>query len=162
MKLHRGVAQLLKQAGATFVRRSKHYIFQLPNGKKLTVAGTPSDRYAVNNQMKEIKQAGGLMEEKKRNPDRQEKHGRTDAFGRKVTREWMATNIDKVPGANPMAAQLVASGILERALRDRVQFLEESVKIWEKIARDRDEVIDDLRNRECPCWFCWLRRFLHV
>jgi hypothetical protein len=162
MKIHRGVASLLKQAGATLVRHSKHYIFQLPNGKKLTVSSTPSDTYAVNNQMREIKQAGGLVEEKRRNPERVEKQGRTDARGRKVTREWLATDLDKVPKATPMAAQLRDSGLVERALRDRIQYLEELSKIWRKMTEERDLQIKALRERQCPCFVCRIRRTFHV
>jgi hypothetical protein len=162
MKIHRGVAAVLKQAGATLIRHSKHYIFQLPNGTKLTVSSTPSDQYAVNNQLREIKQAGGLVEEKRRNPDRVEKQGRTDARGRKVTREWMATDLDKVPGATPMAAQLSAQGITERALRDRIQFLEASQNLWMKMTFDRDLKIQELLERKCPCPICRIGRFFHV
>jgi hypothetical protein len=162
MKIHRGVAAVLKQAGATLIRHSKHYIFQLPNGTKLTVSSTPSDQYAVNNQLREIKQAGGLTEEKRRNPDRMEKQGRTDANGRRVTREWLATDLDKVPGATPMAAQLSAQGITERALRDRIQYLEEWCKIWRNMTEERDLQIQALRERQCPCFICRLRRTFYV
>lgn len=169
MKLHRGVAALLKQAGATFVRRSKHYIFALPNGKKLTVAGTPSDRNAYKNKIRDIQKAGGLVEEKHKNPDRVAKQGRLDSSGRPVTREWYAADKKPAPRLPSLADQLSAYGITERAQRQQIEDLQGELAIKnatieyqeERIGRFLGE-IERLEDWECHCSICRLRRYFHA
>ena len=45
----------LDDAGAVFVRRSKHLIFRLPNGRNFVVAVTPSDHRAERQQLTQLR-----------------------------------------------------------------------------------------------------------
>ena len=50
---------MLKDAGAVCVRRNKHLVFKLANGKTLTMAKTPSDRRAILNTISDLKRLEG-------------------------------------------------------------------------------------------------------
>jgi len=45
----------LKEAGAVILRKKKHIVYQLRDGKKFVCAATPSDNRAVLNQIAQLK-----------------------------------------------------------------------------------------------------------
>lgn len=53
------VEVLLKKNGAMLIRQRKHLIYQLPNGRRIAVSGSPSDWRALRNQMAQIRRALG-------------------------------------------------------------------------------------------------------
>jgi hypothetical protein len=46
---------MLQAAGAVEIRRNKHVIYELANGKRLVVAATPSDRRSTLNTISNLK-----------------------------------------------------------------------------------------------------------
>lgn len=62
---------LLRQSGAELVRRRKHLVYRLPNGKNVVVASTPGDRRAVLNTIRDLKRAAEMK------TSRREKHMET-------------------------------------------------------------------------------------
>ncbi len=51
------LAGLLKASGATLERQNKHLVYKLPNGRRITVAKTPSDRRATLNTVSALRKA---------------------------------------------------------------------------------------------------------
>lgn len=49
--------KVLRAVNAVLVRTGTHRIYQLPNGKRIAVSKTPSDRYAENNAIADVRRA---------------------------------------------------------------------------------------------------------
>lgn len=62
----RKLLRYLRDLNARLVRRSKHDIWELPNGQRVTVARTPSDHRAIMNTYHDIKRAAALPPGSKR------------------------------------------------------------------------------------------------
>ncbi len=74
------VRRLLR--GATLVRTKKHNVYELPNGKRVSMANTPSDVNAVRQQLRSLEKALGLREglgEPGERRERPSKQGRREA-----------------------------------------------------------------------------------
>lgn len=59
-KIDREVREALRDAGAELVRLGRHFIFRLPNGRTVTVSGTPGDHRATQNTLRDIEAARRL------------------------------------------------------------------------------------------------------
>lgn len=57
MRVTSPVQQLLRESGAVLVRQKKHLVYQLPNGRRVTMSATPSDWRAERKQMRDIRRA---------------------------------------------------------------------------------------------------------
>jgi hypothetical protein len=68
------VTEALKRAGAVLVRANRHEVYALPNGKKLTVASTPSDRRAEENMLRDLRHATDEVPVHKEGERRPRKH----------------------------------------------------------------------------------------
>ena len=53
------VMQALRDVGARLKRSRKHLVYELPNGKNVVVASTPSDFRAENHALREIRKVSG-------------------------------------------------------------------------------------------------------
>lgn len=51
---------VLQAVGAKLLRQKKHLVYQLPNGQKLTLAKSPSDRRAEDNAITDVYHAAGV------------------------------------------------------------------------------------------------------
>ncbi len=49
-KKNKNIKQALKEVGAIFLRRNKHEVWKLPNGKRFTISTSSSDRNAQKEQ----------------------------------------------------------------------------------------------------------------
>lgn len=58
------VQDALDAAGAVLKRSKKHRVYVLPNGNKVTMAGTPSDWRVEQEQLKTIRRAAADRREK--------------------------------------------------------------------------------------------------
>ena len=144
----REIYAILAAAGAELVRRRKHQIYRLPDGRVWTVPSSPSCHRWAENNLHELRKmvgplpilpkpdAGKPRERKLRKP------GRTAADKLNI---GVAAEVRRLT----MAEQLQASGAVEMALRLDIQ--------------DRDDVIDSLTEKldnmlsehQKPCTGCW-------
>ena len=60
---------------ATLLRHKNHKVYQLPNGRVFTIASTPSDFRAVQNQLSDLRKLLGIRKSINKNPDRKPKPG---------------------------------------------------------------------------------------
>lgn len=123
MKRGDKVKALLVQLGARLKRDKKHLVYALPNGRTFTMAATPSDVRAEQNQLTDLRRAAGL--ERAAKPPSAPKVRRVKP-GNQAPTPWRAS---------PIAAALITSGVaadaelakareVERMLRWRVFELE--------------------------------------
>jgi hypothetical protein len=45
----------LKEAGAVLIRTGRHDVYKLANGRRIAVSVSPSDKYAVNQAVRQIR-----------------------------------------------------------------------------------------------------------
>ena len=55
IKLDKQVRKALEDAGAVYIRKNKHHIFRLSNGRTVSISATTSDHRAVQNQLRDIR-----------------------------------------------------------------------------------------------------------
>ena len=55
------LAEVLKEIGAVLIRKKKHLVYQLPNGRRVAVSNSPSDKHAANQAIRQLRRvaAGG-------------------------------------------------------------------------------------------------------
>lgn len=69
------LARLLRESGAVLVRKNRHLVYRLPNGQMYTMAATPSDFRAADNQLRQLRKVLGMKRETRKNPGRTAKKG---------------------------------------------------------------------------------------
>lgn len=147
---------LLKTLGAILVRKRKHEIWRLPDGRNWVRASTPSDSHSDANNFAQLKNLVGVEEIRIKNPDRVEKkkHG-GDGKRRQL----------QPVGNSQLADALRLSGAAESVLRDRIRELESDLSMRENELRQMRESRDSQRRvaRQLSaevriCWGCRLRR----
>lgn len=126
------VDQLLKEHGAILVRKRKHEIWRLPNGRNFVRASTSSDKNSEYNNYSDLRKTLGLTPEHSEGQRREKKvkNGREEVFH--YTREINTGLADKL--------RLI--GASESALKERIELLETQ---------------NALLAEEPGCWFCQLK-----
>lgn len=129
---------LLKNAGAVLIRKRKHEVWRLPDGRNFVRAQTPSDKKADVNSLTDLKKILGIKNEN----------------GGGIRREKKQKNRrEEIPhyqkNINPLADKLRLTGITESALRERIEFLE----------KQNDLLTEELSE---SCWFCSLRNYVKM
>src|SRR5271157_1093873 len=62
------IEALLESQGAILSRQKKHYVYSLPDGRKWTVAKTPSDAHAYDNNLADLKTFLGVHDNDRGKP----------------------------------------------------------------------------------------------
>ncbi len=57
---YKKVRTLLEKHGAILVRKTNHEIWRFPNRRIVALSKTPSDRHALNNQLRDIRRTAGF------------------------------------------------------------------------------------------------------
>lgn len=134
------VDELLKESGAVLIRRKKHEIWRLPNGKNFVRSKTPSSRNTDKNSFSDLRNLLGVDEERGKEGERRSKKtggGRAETFN--YTR-----NINTA-----LADKLSSNGILEEVLKKKIQVLENQNKL----------LIEEVEN---PCIFCRIKNWIYA
>lgn len=138
MKIDREVRSLLRNVGARLKRHRKHFVYEMPDGQNVVLSGTPKDPTTTKKkQITDIKRAAGIHESKPA-VIREKKH--------KPGRHGEARYRPAPPPNNAFADQLRTLGVTEKALRQEIA--------------DLQETITELRAFRARCLLCRLRDWL--
>lgn len=107
---------ILASLGAILVRKKKHEIYRLSDGRIWARSKTPSDAHSDLNNLSALKKEFGIVEERQKNPERREKQ--PDHGGHGKRRGYIPV------GGSLLADQLRATGLVEQQLRSQVARLE--------------------------------------
>jgi hypothetical protein len=125
----------LHACGAVLKRDKKHLVYELPNGKHLTVSATPGDVRSEDNALADLRHAldAGRPKTATVNPPREKRR----KPGRIAADRW------GIPSeVSPLAAALRDTGLIEQQLRCRIGQLEADLAHardeWEAAAAERD------------------------
>ncbi len=103
------IGDALAAAGATLKRSKKHLVYELPNGKNVVVAATPSDVRAELNMVRDVKRAAGAVPQAAPVGARR---GKAYKPGRATSERWGSV------GRSVMADAFSEAGLIERQLRE--------------------------------------------
>jgi len=107
------VYALLESVGAVLKRRTRHEVWQLPNGKSFVRACTPSDVRSDFNNLSDLKHALGVVGEKK-----------TDAPPKDRKAKPGVSRAVRYPANNILGEKLAAAPVAYQALADRCAAME--------------------------------------
>lgn len=147
MKVSDRVAATLVSVGAKLKRQKKHLVYELPNGRNVVTASTPSDYRAELNMIADIKKAAGVEREVKppRTP-REKKPGRAES-----------AEVWTIPQQHsPMAAALRDTGLVEAGLRAQITELEGRISELRWKVLHQEERIAKLQSSRFINCLLWL------
>lgn len=146
------VGKALKEVGARLKRHRKHLVYELPNGRNVVMAKTPSDYRAEENVLRDIRKATGVPREAK--PTSEPKERRKKPGRMESPTAWSLPE----SSVSPLASALRDNGLVEQALRAQIDELERQLRRarwkverlqrpwWQKV----QEQVSLWRNRRCP------------
>jgi hypothetical protein len=143
--------RILNSIGAVLVRKRKHEVWRLPDGKNWVRSSTPSDCHSDLNNLSQLKRTTGLEEQIHKNPDRQAKkpHG---GDGKRPKFQPV--------GQSPLADALRLTGYAEAVLQSKIEDLENQL-VDARASRDHAKERLQLNQQEMDhCWGCRLRHGL--
>ena len=135
--------KILRDVGAILLRKKKHEVYQLPDGRRFVRSSTPGCVSSSDNNLAELKTALGLHNEQRgaEGERREKKAKRQKAVER--------ARFDKPVGS--LADQLRRTGLVEDALRSQI----------ETLTTERDQLysaVVAILKRPCTCWWCGVKR----
>lgn len=121
------IQRLLEEHGAVLERDKRHEVWRLPNGQKFTRSKTPSDRFADDNSLGDLKRALGLNKTIATVGERRDK--------RRARGKILQATIFKKTINTALSDELRIAGVSEDLLKEKIEAL-----------RTRNERLEQERN----------------
>lgn len=135
------IEQLLKESGAVLVRRKKHEVWRLPNGKIFVRSKTPSSRNTDKKSYSDLRNLLGIVDENR---------GKEGERRPKKTGGGRAENFNYRKSINTaLADKLSSNGVLEEVLKREIRVLENQNKL---LAEEVEKL----------CVFCRTRSWIYA
>lgn len=143
------ITRLLREHGAILARTKRHMVYKFPDGRTFTMASTPSDFRAANNQLRDLKHTLGLFGTRGVPGERRDKKCKP---GREKQLR-ISTSADPM-----MLEAMRKAGLIENRLNDKVAALTIELRNSRAANHRKKRQLRQMQKRH-NCWLCRLRRW---
>jgi hypothetical protein len=150
------IDRLIAAHGGVLARDKRHNVWKFPNGGQWVQAKTPSDSRAWANALSDLRKVLGIADPERGKPGE-----------RRTVRKQPPVRAKKIEPAGPLnsalADQLLASGAVERKLREEIERLTGVVTAERcaaaALAKCYSEIVVEMKRERDACLPCRLRRW---